>query len=131
MRKSHLITGALFLLATVLIARLIWIASQTETGWSLLKRQWLDATVGLVLGEQVPISRQEPADQADFWLKEVKRITDAEPDNAELAMGAAIALRFTRNRISISLFNNFGISQNSRCRPGPGYKKSGTSYGSV
>ncbi len=92
MRKSHLLIAGLFILAIILIVRLLWVASHAETGWSLLKRQWLDATVGLFKGEQIPIYRQEPTDQADFWLKEVKRITDADPENAELAMGAAILL---------------------------------------
>ena len=92
MRKSHIFFGVLFLLLLILSLRLIWVASHTETGWLLLKRQWQDATVGMVKGEQIPIFRQEPIDQADFWLKEVKRITDADPENAELAMGAAILL---------------------------------------
>jgi hypothetical protein len=92
MRKAHFLIAGLIILAVILFIRLLWVASHTETGWLLLKRQWLDATVGLVKGEQIPISSQEPTDQADFWLKEVKRITDADPENAELAMGAAILL---------------------------------------
>jgi hypothetical protein len=94
MRKSHLITAGLFILFIVLIARLIWTASHTETGWTVLKRQWLDATVGEVVKDYSPISRWKPNDQADFWLKEVKRITSADPDNAELAMGAASILDY-------------------------------------
>jgi len=92
MRKTHFLIAGLFILGIILFARLIWIASHTETGWLLLKRQWLDATAGMFKGEQIPISRQEPIAQADFWLKEVNRITDADPDNAQLAMGAAIVL---------------------------------------
>jgi hypothetical protein len=94
MRKSHLITAGLLILFIVLIARLIWTASHTETGWTVLKRQWLDATVGEVVGDYSPISRREPADQADFWLKEAKLITSADPENTELAMGAALVLDF-------------------------------------
>jgi hypothetical protein len=92
MRKSHVFIAGLCILAIVLIVRLIWVAARTECGWTLLKQHWLDATVGLVFRRTVPIYMQEPADQADFWLKEAKRITDADPQNAELAMGAAIVL---------------------------------------
>jgi hypothetical protein len=92
MRKTHFLIAGLFILTVVLFARLIWMASRAETGWWQLKRQFRDATVGLVKGQRGPIYMQEPGDQADFWLKEVKRITDAEPDNAELAMGAALLL---------------------------------------
>ena len=92
MRRSHVLIAGLFVLGIILTARLIWVAAHTEIGWPLLKQQWLDATVGLVCRRTLPVYMQEPADQADFWLTEAKRITDADPQNAELAMGAAIVL---------------------------------------
>ena len=103
MRKSHVFVAGLCILAIVLIVRLIWVAAHTECGWTLLKQQWLDATVGLVSRRTVPIYMQEPADQADFWLKEAKRITDADPENAELAMGAALVL----DSLSITVENYY------------------------
>jgi hypothetical protein len=75
-----------------LCVRLFWTASQTESGWTTLRQQWRDATAGIFIGDQIPIQRWKPVDQAEFWLQETKRITALEPDNAELAMGAAIVL---------------------------------------
>jgi hypothetical protein len=92
MRISILLTAALVLLLLILGVRLFWTASKTETGWTTLRQQWRDAAVGFILGDQIPIQKWKPVDQANFWLQETKRITALEPDNAELAMGAAIVL---------------------------------------
>ena len=48
--------------------------------------------MGLLVGEHVPVGTLEPIDQAEFWLRETDRILAADPDNAELVMGAALVL---------------------------------------
>ena len=90
--KSRVFTVVFFLLLLILGGRLLWVASETETGWSLLRSQWWDATVGLLAGRNVSISQQEPSVQAAFWLRETQRITAEEPQSAERAMGAALVL---------------------------------------
>ncbi len=84
--------GGLLAVFLALAIRLAWVASRTETGWETIAQQWRDATVGLVLGDHVPVGSLEPIDQADFWLRETDGILAADPDNAELAMGAALVL---------------------------------------
>jgi hypothetical protein len=91
-RRRLLLWGGLLLAFLVLAVRLAWVASRTETGWETISQQWRDATVGLVLGDHVPVGSLEPIDQAEFWLRETDRILAADPDNAELAMGAALVL---------------------------------------
>ncbi len=37
-----------------LSSRLMWISSNTETGLHTLRSQWWDATLGLLLGSEIP-----------------------------------------------------------------------------
>jgi hypothetical protein len=83
---------AALLLCFSLSLRLVWLASRTETGFSTLGMQWRDATLGWILGEHQPIYLREPAEQADFWLRETDRVLKAHPNDARLAMGAALLL---------------------------------------
>ena len=91
-RRRLVFWGGLLVVFLALAVRLAWVASRTETGWETITQQWRDATVGLVLGDHVPVGSLEPIDQAEFWLRETDRILAADPDNAELAMGAALVL---------------------------------------
>jgi hypothetical protein len=91
-RKRLFVAGFLVLMLLIPLVRLIWITSRTATGWETVSRQWRDATVGLVVGKHVPLAEREPAEQAAFWLRETQRIVADEPENAELAMGAALLL---------------------------------------
>jgi len=73
------------LLGAVLLAlgaRVVWVASRSETGWDVLRVQWYDATLGWLAGEYEPIGQREPPEQADFWLAETDRILAAHPDGA-------------------------------------------------
>ena len=84
--------GCVVLLLVCLTARLLWRAAGTETGIQTLQSQWRDATLGWFLGSREPISSREPTDQAKYWLREVDRVLEAHPNDAELTMGAAVVL---------------------------------------
>jgi hypothetical protein len=71
---------------------LAWVAGRTETGVQSIGGHWRDATWGWVAGTRVPIANQDPADQAEFWLREAEFVLAAHPDDAELAIGAALVL---------------------------------------
>ncbi len=116
-RRRLLLWGGLLLVFLVLAVRLAWVASRTETGWETITQQWRDATVGLVLGNHVPVGSLEPIDQAEFWLRETDRILAADPDNAELAMGAALVLDSPGWSSCISVHENERVVQ--ACRPQP------------
>ncbi|MCU0880117.1 MAG: hypothetical protein MUF06_20285, partial [Pirellulaceae bacterium] len=75
-----------------LACRLAWVAGRTETGVQSIGGHWRDATWGWVAGKRVPIANQDPADQAEFWLREAESVLADHPDDAELAMGAAMVL---------------------------------------
>ena len=72
--------------------RLLWLASGTETGFTTLRHQWRDATIGWVSDGHAPIYSREPVEQAEFWLGVVDRVMSTHPDSAHLAVGAALVL---------------------------------------
>lgn len=90
--RKYVVPVVLLFAALGLAAWAVWVASDLETGWTSLGLQWRDATVGWLVGKYQPVSEREPADQADFWLRETDRIVAAHPQNAEIAMGAALVL---------------------------------------
>jgi hypothetical protein len=93
--KQHAVLGlwlCILLSCLSLSARLLWLASQTETGLTILRLQWRDATIGWILGNHQPITSREPSEQAEFWLPEVDRILKAHPNDARMTMGAALVL---------------------------------------
>jgi len=90
--RKYVVPAVLRLAILVLAARAAWVASDLETGWTSLRVQWRDATLGWFLGEYELVSEREPTDQADFWLRETDRIVAANPQSAEIAMGAALVL---------------------------------------
>lgn len=73
---------------TVLGGRLAWIVSASPLGWRPHLDQWANVATDLTGIEQTPLSDQEPAQQAEFWLSEVERVTSATTD-PQVAMGAA------------------------------------------
>lgn len=83
---------SLLVVLTGMTYRLLWLASQTQTGLELLGAQWRDATVGLVAGRRTPVVSRPAVELAAFWLEEADRVLSAQPDSAELAAGAAVAL---------------------------------------
>ena len=86
------LTRLLVAVVAILAARLFWTASETETGFDSVAIQWRNATIGLVAGDYEPINSRDPVQQAEFWLAEVDRILAENPNDAELAMGAALVL---------------------------------------
>ncbi|MCA9106411.1 MAG: hypothetical protein KDA83_13355, partial [Planctomycetales bacterium] len=68
----------------LLVVRLFWVVSGTESGWSQLWLQWRNATWGLVAGRYVPVSNRTAKEQGEFWLAETDRILKLHPDDAEL-----------------------------------------------
>jgi len=91
-RITLALTAGVALAFLVLGLRAAWVASHLETGWSTLAIHWRDATLGWFVGKYQPVSQREPTDQADFWLRETERIVAANPQSAEIAMGAALLL---------------------------------------
>ena len=75
-----------------LSVRVLWHASNTETGATTLRVTWTDATLGWLFGTHVPVHFRDPIHQAQFWLDEVDRIQVSSANSAELAIGAAIVL---------------------------------------
>ena len=81
---------ALFLVAVLILAtRLAWVAAKTETGWETLGLSWYNSMLSLIGREREPIGDRDPAEQAEIWLREVDRVLQAHPDDAQIAMGAA------------------------------------------
>lgn len=76
----------------LLVVRLFWVVSGTESGWSQLWLQWRNATWGLVAGRYVPVSNRTAKEQGEFWLAETDRILKLHPDDAELLAGSALLL---------------------------------------
>ncbi|MBI3866064.1 MAG: hypothetical protein HY290_29655 [Planctomycetia bacterium] len=71
-----------------LAARVAWHASRAEVGWELVRRDWGKTWAGLAGIERTEFSRQEPEQQARFWLQEVERIGAANR-GPQVAAGAA------------------------------------------
>ncbi len=91
-RKRRVLAGLVVLLLLALFVRWICVASRTEIGWEIMAQQWHDATAGVFIRDPQLLANLEPADQATFWLRETQRIVAEEPENAELAAGAALLL---------------------------------------
>ena len=82
--------GILFVLAmSILAVRFIYIASSMETGWERTATHWLYAPWEWVGWGGEPLGEKEPAEQAEFWLRETKRVVDQHPESASIHMGAA------------------------------------------
>jgi hypothetical protein len=81
--------GAVLVVVGGLAVRLVVGAAGTETGWETVGSQWRRATVGWVVGEETPLTRRAPAEQADFWLREADRIVGSPERSAQLCIGAA------------------------------------------
>jgi hypothetical protein len=78
----------LLIVVGVLGMRMAWRLSVSETGWTPHLEQWANVATSLVGVEHRKVSDRDPAEQATFWLNEVKKIGPAN-DDPELAMGAA------------------------------------------
>ncbi len=84
---------ALLLVALAIAAvRLALVARPMETSWETIASTSRDAALGWTGWEHTPISNREPAEQAEYWLREVDRILSSHPESAELCMGAAWVL---------------------------------------
>lgn len=81
-----------FLVLVGLSCRLVWRASQLETGFQTLRLQWTDATLGLILGKRTPVPSREPILQARVWLDEIDRRLPSIENDAEMMIGAALLL---------------------------------------
>lgn len=93
MPRTRLGLATCVVLAILLLGgRAAWVASHLETDWTTLAIHWRDATVDWFFGKYEPVSNREPTDQADFWLRETERLVAANPQSAEIAMGAALLL---------------------------------------
>ncbi len=75
-----------------LIVRLLWLALPTETGPQNLWLTWRSTTAGWLLDGREPIGSRDPPEQAAFWLLEANRVLETRPNDARLAMGAALVL---------------------------------------
>lgn len=84
--------GCAIVLLVCLAVRLLWRAAEMETGIQSLVSHWRDATIGWVVGDHEPIYLCQPIEQADYWLREANRVLDADPNDAQLTMGAALVL---------------------------------------
>ncbi len=89
---SLVVWGCALLLIACLIIRLLWHAAQLETGFQSLYSHWRDATLGWVEGSYEPISSRQPSEQAEYWLREIDKVSELHPNDAQLTMGAAIVL---------------------------------------
>jgi len=93
--KRFAAVGYWICLSLILIGmtcRMLWLAAGTETGLSTIKQQWLDATIGWIVGARTPVHSREPVAQAEFWLREADQVMHNHLDSAQLAMGAALVL---------------------------------------
>jgi hypothetical protein len=84
-RLTQLVFAALLL---ILAMRAAWHASRAELGWELIRHDW-----GRTLAEWLQIDtpelfEQEPAEQAQFWRREIDRLK-VESQSANAAAGAA------------------------------------------
>ncbi len=72
--------------------RLAWVVGSAETGWTQFTEDWRDAAIDCVADPPVSVGEYQPADQAEFWLREADRVLAQSPHDAELAAGAACLL---------------------------------------
>jgi hypothetical protein len=92
MSMKRIVAGLVPLVCLILLIRFIYVAARTETGWESISQQWRDATLGVFVGEYMPLTSREPVDQAVYWLRETDRIVEGAPNNAEVAMAVALLL---------------------------------------
>jgi hypothetical protein len=78
----------LALVALAVVARFVYVASRVDTGWLMVAEQWRAGTLGYFYPEDAVASR-EPAEQADYWLRETDRILGESNASARLMVGAA------------------------------------------
>ena len=92
-KTERRITLWLFSLALIAsIAHLIWAASTTDDGWKYVGYSVSDAAYDWIPNQATTPTKSDPDELADFWLKEIDRITAENPDSAEVAMGCALFL---------------------------------------
>ena len=96
-RKTRAAAAILVVTVLTLATRVAWVASHLETGWANLRLQWHDATLGWFFREYESLNVRKPSDQAEFWLRETERIVGSNPQDAEIAMGAALVLHSPAN----------------------------------
>ena len=116
---KRIFAGLVVLVCLVLLVRFIYVAARTETGWESIGLQWREATVGVFAGEYMQVASREPIDQAAYWLRETERIVAADPNDAELAMGAALLLdapcdQFIFRHMTVSSFGGQSIPDYDR-----------------
>ncbi len=75
-----------------LSCRLLWYASETQTGITMIRIDWTDATWGWIAGEHQRVAWREPASQASYWLDEIEHLSADDAEDAEAVMGAALVL---------------------------------------
>ena len=78
----------LLLIGGALGVRLAWTVAVSELGWRPLRDQWTIVARSLIGLDNTPLKDRDPAQQAEFWLSEVARVTAA-GDDPQAAMGAA------------------------------------------
>ena len=71
------------------MARLAFVASQTESGWSAIANQWYNAAFAWTGLTPEPVIGREPIEQARFWMAAVEEVIERRPESADLNMGAA------------------------------------------
>jgi hypothetical protein len=86
------VTACILLMVGVLSVRLAWHLQRAETGWQAFCDAWRNETAGWVARPELSVGFREPPQQAEFWLREIDRITSEHPQDARLAMGAALVL---------------------------------------
>ena len=97
-RPVKTLTGSLLL---VLACRLVWIAARSETSSTILADHVYQATRGAVDLRRTSVFELSAIEQADYWISELDRIVEAEPDRADLAIGAAWCLCAFRQRFPL------------------------------
>lgn len=79
----------LAIVALAVVARFAFVVSRMDGGWSTVFAPWQSGWSAEDEWPNGAIPRQEPPQQAAFWLKHVDKIVDGPGDPAQLAMGAA------------------------------------------
>jgi len=111
---SRLWPMLLVLVIAGLTARAVWHASTTETGWQFLEEQARWATLGWFI-EPEPIVHRLPPEQAKFWLARTDEVLRRYPDDAEVAMGAALMLhrpddRYRWPKYKVGIMESWGVA---------------------
>jgi hypothetical protein len=91
-----------------LSARLVWTVDRTQTGWETLRAQWLKGTIGVFISGRAEITGSGGNSLSQFWMSEARRVSQAYPEDAELALGAALALECRGAGAMMHLADAFG-----------------------